>query len=328
MSEEIVDLSIGEAAKLMGVCQNTLREWDSSGKFPSVTKTVGGHRRYPLSQIRKWLDENRPIEEEEEKIEPIQNGKTTLFEKWSSTEYLSGVNKSDDANILSSLLENAENYYKNEVEVFDFLKKGEYLWLIAEAYKRSKFKKMVSIQPMSSPAFMIWYSKQEKDSSIKTKDEPVASKFSHNDFVIFNEMKFEEVKEYYANALAEELDADILKRLPPLNLENFMDNSLTMSVPHHLGYSTIYDYIIGPKKEIELIRRNPSFDKIDFYECMPILDENTFQLKGFAGKYAQNHLSIPIWCPYILLGFYKPILNSRITKTFCRAGWLEKKKID
>jgi len=44
-------VSIGDAAKLLGVSEITLRRWDRAGKLPSV-RTEGGHRRYDLSRIK------------------------------------------------------------------------------------------------------------------------------------------------------------------------------------------------------------------------------------------------------------------------------------
>jgi putative resolvase len=43
-------VSIGEAAKALGVSINTLRNWDALGKLPAVT-TAGGHRRYDLAKL-------------------------------------------------------------------------------------------------------------------------------------------------------------------------------------------------------------------------------------------------------------------------------------
>jgi excisionase family DNA binding protein len=44
-------VSIGKAAKILGVSEITLRRWDSEGKLPSL-KTEGGHRRYDISKLR------------------------------------------------------------------------------------------------------------------------------------------------------------------------------------------------------------------------------------------------------------------------------------
>ena len=44
-------VSIGEAAKVLGVSISTLRRWDAAGKL-SPGQTPGGHRRYDLAQLR------------------------------------------------------------------------------------------------------------------------------------------------------------------------------------------------------------------------------------------------------------------------------------
>jgi excisionase family DNA binding protein len=44
-------VSIGKAAKILGVSEITLRRWDYEGKLPSI-KTEGGHSRYDISKLR------------------------------------------------------------------------------------------------------------------------------------------------------------------------------------------------------------------------------------------------------------------------------------
>ncbi|MCL2153077.1 MAG: IS607 family transposase [Oscillospiraceae bacterium] len=44
-------VSIGRAAKILGVSEITLRRWDSEGKLPSI-RTGGGHRRYDVSKLK------------------------------------------------------------------------------------------------------------------------------------------------------------------------------------------------------------------------------------------------------------------------------------
>ena len=44
-------ISIGKAAKALGVSVITLRRWDKEGRLPSI-RTKSGHRRYDLSKIR------------------------------------------------------------------------------------------------------------------------------------------------------------------------------------------------------------------------------------------------------------------------------------
>lgn len=44
-------VSIGKAAKILGVSEITLRRWDNEGRLPSI-KTEGGHRRYDISKLK------------------------------------------------------------------------------------------------------------------------------------------------------------------------------------------------------------------------------------------------------------------------------------
>ncbi len=53
-------LRIGEVAIILGVCQKTLRRWDTSGHFPATWRTEGGHRRYAREHVDAFLD-NRPL---------------------------------------------------------------------------------------------------------------------------------------------------------------------------------------------------------------------------------------------------------------------------
>jgi len=48
-------LTPGEVARLFRVDPKTVARWDKEGKLTSV-KTLGGHRRYPQTQISTMLD--------------------------------------------------------------------------------------------------------------------------------------------------------------------------------------------------------------------------------------------------------------------------------
>ena len=50
MEDKII--SIGDASRLIGVCQQTLRNWDKQHVLVPI-KTVGKHRRYHLLDIIK-----------------------------------------------------------------------------------------------------------------------------------------------------------------------------------------------------------------------------------------------------------------------------------
>lgn len=45
-------VSIGEAARMLGVSVDTLHRWERDGKLTS-TRTLGGHRRFTRSEIER-----------------------------------------------------------------------------------------------------------------------------------------------------------------------------------------------------------------------------------------------------------------------------------
>ena len=59
-------IDIGQAAHMLGVDITTLRSWDKTGKL-KPQRTMGGHRRYLLSDIKKLqgIEEQAPLEDGE-----------------------------------------------------------------------------------------------------------------------------------------------------------------------------------------------------------------------------------------------------------------------
>lgn len=56
-------LSINETAKKLGVCPQTLRNWEKRNDFPfNVHYTMGGHRRYSLMEVEYFLNEDEKHE--------------------------------------------------------------------------------------------------------------------------------------------------------------------------------------------------------------------------------------------------------------------------
>ena len=51
-------ISIGKAAKILGVAVITLRRWEKLGKLNSFFRTFGNHRRYKITDIYRILDKN------------------------------------------------------------------------------------------------------------------------------------------------------------------------------------------------------------------------------------------------------------------------------
>jgi predicted site-specific integrase-resolvase len=56
-----VRVSIGKAAKELGVSRDTLRRWEAAGKI-AVERTPNGHRRYDLAKLRGIVPRKAPSE--------------------------------------------------------------------------------------------------------------------------------------------------------------------------------------------------------------------------------------------------------------------------
>lgn len=55
-------LSIGEAARALGVAEATLRRWHRQGKLAPASRTLGGHRRYRHASLLKLFQiEDHPV---------------------------------------------------------------------------------------------------------------------------------------------------------------------------------------------------------------------------------------------------------------------------
>lgn len=50
-------INIKEASKIIGVSTGTLRNWDKLGVLKPI-RTVGNHRRYKISDIKKYMGIN------------------------------------------------------------------------------------------------------------------------------------------------------------------------------------------------------------------------------------------------------------------------------
>src|SRR3954463_2072944 len=52
-------LTLGQAARFIGVAQSTIRKWSDQGRVPALY-TPGGHRRYRRSDLEAFLDRSGP----------------------------------------------------------------------------------------------------------------------------------------------------------------------------------------------------------------------------------------------------------------------------
>lgn len=46
-------IGIAETARRLGVSHDTIRRWERDGKLSGATRTIGGQRRFPLSEIER-----------------------------------------------------------------------------------------------------------------------------------------------------------------------------------------------------------------------------------------------------------------------------------
>ena len=82
-------LSIGEAARAMGVCVNTIRNWDREGRLKPHCRTPGGHRRYATDSLRALRGEAAvPID--------LPEGVTVAYARVSSHDQKSDLERQSD----------------------------------------------------------------------------------------------------------------------------------------------------------------------------------------------------------------------------------------
>jgi excisionase family DNA binding protein len=309
-------LSIGEAAKLIGVCENTLRDWDIENKF-KATRTSGGHRRYSLDQIRSYLEAN-PSQKEESPS--IFSGRRVdkIEEKWANSEYLSGIEDEQERINLSVLLENTR--FHHEVSHEAVLSSSQTLWLVAEAWKRLRFRKMVSVQTMRGPCDLIYSIRHLKNGNSVIDSNAVAALTHKYDFSIFPKANFENVKELYADAMAQEIDNLILYHLPRSNADSLMD----LVKNSGLKVRDAFDYVIGYESIINSLRDCPAMEGVELYSIPTILDPTSFVPIVAGGRYPKSSMKLPVFFPYLLF-VTTPVTTASTISVHLRFGWGEGK---
>lgn len=274
-------LSIRETAELIGVCENTLRDWDHNGKLVAL-RTLGGHRRYSLNDIRDFL-KNNPVY--------LTQKEDTILEQFEEDK--KRINKTP----LQVLMENSSLYCEN---CDSKLPVNQMLWLIETAWGLSRFKNLISIQAMQGPASLCFV-KQEKIKSI-----PLAAKMEKLPFTIFLKEDFERLKDVYARALANCLDGGIFKQLAAYSLfdsESFADFILHSKEP----LKSVCDYVIAPKETIEHAQKHLDCSDVEFFEHSVVLNPETFKpliMVGYKKKIEENFCE-PIFMPYLLYASYE-----------------------
>lgn len=60
MKKQKALLSINETADLLGICSQTLRNWEKRKDFPlTIHHTLGGHRRYSAKEVEEFLNKKK-----------------------------------------------------------------------------------------------------------------------------------------------------------------------------------------------------------------------------------------------------------------------------
>jgi excisionase family DNA binding protein len=260
-------LTIKEAARLMGVCENTLREWDESGKMKPI-RTAGGHRRYSIKTIREYLDENIVFPEREELA-------------YATSSFIPERNEEKTIDQLVKNVQNNQTSYTTE-------QIDQACWLTKEAWNRSKLVKYVNVQVMKAPCEIVYY----LDKNRKMGEDSVAAITNRYPFSMFKN-NFEILKEEYANVMAAQIDHVIFCEL--CKNANFSGESLLDLVGIH-GNVLPFEFMAGPKKFIDKLRNNK---KMDLIETITVLNPTGFTVM-MTGGYKPKPLELPIFMPYIL----------------------------
>lgn len=308
-------LSVSEASKLLGVCENTLREWDDNGSFKAY-RTNGGHRRYDLDDIRKYLDKQIPgkdhsyLEKVSDKdIHPMD----LLYQKW--RQYLDIDISEEHKKALAIIVEN-EKLYDDLIAnpVFNFEQK---VWLLQQIFLRSSFLKMTSIQPLTGPAGLVFYNSSAQKDTVIIKSDPVVAKIRASNFTLFDR-PFDEMKEAYADAYTKDLDSEIFENLCKINSCD-IEEILNYRKQFKESLSERFDYIIAPKKTVDELQNIDN--TVDYFPVNLTLDKENLTPLACAGRYPKKTYSLPIYCPYMLTSIVAPHTLDQCPKILRRGAW-------
>lgn len=313
MSNDTV--SIKQAAQLLNVSENTLREWDKNGKFPA-SRTSGSHRRYNIDAIRNHLMSNKVKEtvvctpkactnydKEAERALDLHRG------------YVGHIEDDLEAKNLALLIENNFLYYELATKTDESLISNQQLArLITMAWSLCQFTKYVSVKTMLGPVGLAEYI--DNRSNRKTKEFGVRIS-AITSFEIFPDENFETCKEFYAKRLASYIDSLILNHLPNISeeqVEAFFNKYVS------LGNPDIVCYLIAPKKIIE---KHKSLEEIGVqFHKIPYVTQNTVTVMK-AGFYRKDNKSLPQFCPYLFS--VKPTIYGETLQL--RYGWVDSNEI-
>ena len=206
------------------------------------------------------------------------------------------------------------------------------LWLTREGWLRSFMRQLVAVQPVGSPSSLLYYVR-EGSSCVVPRERleravGVASEIYKYHCCFYSELDFDAVKLGYASALGAEIDSYILSKMPGVSYDILCNGLNCMREDVMKELEGLYDYIVGPKRLIDMLTSHPNvrrgpFSGWDLYVIDEVLDDNTISPLVVAGKRPDSILRKPIFAPYVLLSTFRSGLPCSVTYSgLMRAGWL------
>ena len=165
MLDELI--SIGEAAKFLGVTEKTIRLWEVKGKIIPAERTEGGHRRYLASEIRKMVGvvENAGLTVADEYDEYMKDERAAVAnEMQKKLEFIQmkgylGKGEEKDKN-LANILSNYLDLQSTQVDTEDC----DYnLKLIKMIWNKLLTRDLITYQVMGAPTGLIFYMTEKVD---------------------------------------------------------------------------------------------------------------------------------------------------------------------
>ena len=233
------------------------------------------------------------------------------------------------------------------------------LWLTREGWLRSFMRQLVAVQPVGSPSSLLYYVREGSScvvprerleramveagvdkadfnvsdlgiclDSVGMDSVGVASEIYKYHCCFYSELDFDAVKLGYASALGAEIDSYILSKMPGVSYDILCNGLNCMREDVMKELEGLYDYIVGPKRLIDMLTSHPNvrrgpFSGWDLYVIDEVLDDNTISPLVVAGKRPDSILRKPIFAPYVLLSTFRSGLPCSVTYSgLMRAGWL------
>lgn len=294
MSNRIV--SIEECAVLLKMTVQETLHLIEGGELEVSKDHIQHNLTLNLDNIIKYLRKNA-----------YDNEKNT----YTNSVYCQGFDE-PDRSIVSTLLDNCKKTFNNGVnnKIFSL---DDMLWLTAESWRLCKFKKFVSVQSATSSVMSVFYV-THNDNRAVIESKPIASHYVKIDISCLDGVKFEHVKHSYAKIIADSIDNYIFDKLYESK------NHRIEAVAGGYNYNADSDWICGPKKEVDSIIYACDVNRrIEIQDIRTVLNDN-LDMKIVCGKYP-NILSLPIFCPYVLVSETCRMEPLGLPSFAMRLGW-------